>query len=37
MIGDEVLDAAVAQGIIDPSQAARLRDLARTSARPVAQ
>jgi hypothetical protein len=35
MIGDEVLDAAVAQGIIDPSQAARLRDLARTSAGPI--
>ena len=36
MIGDEVLDAAVAQGIIDQSQAARLRELARTSVSPVA-
>ena len=36
MIGDEVLDAAVAQGIIDQGQAARLRDLARTSVGAVA-
>jgi hypothetical protein len=36
MIGDEVLDTAVAQGIIDQSQAARLRELARASASPVA-
>ena len=35
MIGDEVLDAAVAQGIIDQGQAAQLRDLARASASPV--
>lgn len=35
MIRDELVDAAVAQGIIDTGQAARLRELARTLAAPA--